>query len=163
MGPLSRPNGLMPRRLPCGSLAFVTTTSMTYAELKSRQREIRDGFPESMSVRVHRALSWLQRSEHEGADADARFIFLWIAFNAAYAQEFEDRQGASERQLLVAFLDELIAVDRSNALYDIVWRRYPGAIRQLIDNKYVFKPFWDYAKLRIPEQLWLERFEQSKQ
>ena len=45
--------------------------------------------PEPYRVRLHRALSWLARAEKDEEDADARFIFLWIAFNAAYADEGE--------------------------------------------------------------------------
>ena len=36
-------------------------------------------------MRTHRALSWLNRAEQESEDLDARFIFLWIAFNSAYS------------------------------------------------------------------------------
>lgn len=42
-------------------------------------------YPEATRVRIHRALSWLERAEKESKDPDATFIFLWIAFNAACA------------------------------------------------------------------------------
>lgn len=58
---------------------------IVHATLKAKQRAIRDGFPETMGLRVHRAISWVGRAEDCGDDHDARFIFLWIAFNAAYA------------------------------------------------------------------------------
>ncbi|MDD2599899.1 MAG: hypothetical protein PHO37_11855 [Kiritimatiellae bacterium] len=35
-------------------------------------------------LRVHRALSWLQAT-NESPAPDAKFIFLWIAFNAVDA------------------------------------------------------------------------------
>ena len=38
---------------------------------------------------MHRALSWLQRAEAAGEDDDVAFVCLWIAFNAAYADESE--------------------------------------------------------------------------
>jgi hypothetical protein len=78
---------------------------MDYARLKARHRAEREGYPQNLSLRVHRALSWLDRAEraaHElvephrrpgmprgrrDADLDAQFIFLWIAFNAAHATE----------------------------------------------------------------------------
>jgi len=60
-----------------------------HAALKAKQRAIRSGFPETMGLRAHRAISWIGRAEACGADDDARFIFLWIAFNAAYADERE--------------------------------------------------------------------------
>jgi hypothetical protein len=65
---------------------MTTKTGITHAELKTKRRAVREGFPQTMSLRVHRAISWIGRAEACGADADARFIFLWIAFNAAYAQ-----------------------------------------------------------------------------
>ena len=37
------------------------------------------------TLRMHRALSWLQRAEAAGEDDDVAFVCLWIAFNAAYA------------------------------------------------------------------------------
>lgn len=38
----------------------------------------------NLRLRAHRALSWLDRTE-QADDLDGSFIFLWIAFNAAYA------------------------------------------------------------------------------
>ena len=49
---------------------------MNFVVLKKRQRELRDGFPESLGLRTHRALSWLKRAEREARDNDVRFIFL---------------------------------------------------------------------------------------
>jgi hypothetical protein len=40
--------------------------------------------PESLTLRVHRAISWLGPVEKEVDDADVRFILLWIGFNSAY-------------------------------------------------------------------------------
>ena len=42
-----------------------------HALLKARQREIRDSFSPSLSLRTHRALSWLKRAEQETEDDDA--------------------------------------------------------------------------------------------
>ncbi|MCP4457324.1 MAG: hypothetical protein GY816_04765, partial [Cytophagales bacterium] len=58
--------------------------------LKTRHREIRDSMPQNLTLRIHRALSWLNCAEHM-EDDDSKFIFLWIALNAAYANEFPDR------------------------------------------------------------------------
>lgn len=63
--------------------------ALEHAALKTKQRAIRAGFPETMGLRAHRAISWIGRAEACGDDDDARFIFLWIAFNAAYADERE--------------------------------------------------------------------------
>jgi hypothetical protein len=62
----------------------------SHKELKARQRRERHAHSPSVALRVHRALSWLGRAEKERADDDARFVFLWVAFNAAYATESHD-------------------------------------------------------------------------
>ena len=54
---------------------------INYQSLKAQQREQRDGYSINLGLRVHRALSWLNRAEQAHDDQDAQFIFLWIAFN----------------------------------------------------------------------------------
>ena len=136
--------------------------TFSYVELKDRQRAERDSFPEALSLRTHRALSWLCRAEEEEDDDDAQFLFLWIAFNAAYANEILDRRGFTERRLLLRFLHRLIDSDDDQMLYEAIWDHFPDAIRLLIANKYVFQPFWDYHNGLIDEQDWTERFERSQ-
>jgi hypothetical protein len=55
---------------------------MDHDTLKARQRAERHPHPTDLGLRVHRALSWLKRADHEADDQDARLLFLWIAFNA---------------------------------------------------------------------------------
>ena len=50
------------------------------------------------TLRMHRALSWLQRAETAGDDDDVAFICLWIAFNAAYAQDLGDGASGTSRR-----------------------------------------------------------------
>ena len=133
-----------------------------HALLKARQREIRDSFSPSLSLRTHRALSWLNRAEQESSDDDARFLFLWIAFNAAYANELPDRQVFSERRLLVQFLNRLVKSDKESLLHEIVWNQFSNSIRMLIDNKFVFQPFWDYQSGKISENAWQTYFDKSR-
>ena len=76
-----------------------------YNTLKNRQRQERVNYPDNLGLRVHRALSWLNRAEQE-ADPDSRFIFLWIAFNAAYATDIDHREGLSEQRTFNAFLEK---------------------------------------------------------
>ncbi len=135
---------------------------LDYQGLKARHREVREQFPHSLSLRVHRALSWLKRAEQETQDHDAQFIFLWVAFNAAYANQVPDRQNASERTLFQGFLGRLIATDSENLLYELVWNRFSGAIRLMIDNQYVFQPFWDYHNGLLREEAWQSAFTRSK-
>jgi len=135
---------------------------LDYPGLKARHREIREHFPHSLNLRVHRALSWLKRAEAETSDDDAQFIFLWVAFNAAYANQVPDRQNSSERKMFQAFLHRLIESDSQRLLYELVWDRFPGAIRLMIDNQYVFQPFWDYHNGLVGEEEWQAAFQKSK-
>ena len=57
---------------------------MNFDDLKTIHRDNRVNFKEEFSTRIHRSLSWIKRAEMESEDSDASFIFLWIAFNAAY-------------------------------------------------------------------------------
>ncbi len=129
--------------------------------LKTRHREERDNYPDNLSLRVHRALSWLRRAEQE-ADRDSRFIFLWIAFNAAYATDIDDREGLSEQRTFNAFLKKLHDLDTAARLNDLVWTAYPNAIRVLLDNPYVFSCFWDHQKGQKTEDQWKHSFESAK-
>jgi len=135
---------------------------LTYQELKARHRHLRDDFSPSLSLRTHRALSWLQRAEQETDDLDAQFIFLWISFNAAYANEIHDRKQFTERRLSLGFLKQLIKLDTKRLLYQITWDEFPKSIRLLIDNKYVYQPFWEYQNGRLDGDEWLSRFSRSK-
>jgi len=135
---------------------------LSFKMLKAMHRSERDSFPDELSLRTHRALSWLDRSEQEGDDGDGRFIFLWIAFNAAYAQEIHDRRGFTERRLLIRYLGRLMEADDHKLVYNAVWNSYSDSIRILLDNRFVFQPFWDYHAGRIDEADWLERFRKSK-
>lgn len=82
----------------------------SYELLKARQRAERDGHPPNLALRVHRALSWLNRAE-QADDPDGRFIFLWIAFNAAYATEIDPKYRLPEQDTFRAFLQKLVDLD----------------------------------------------------
>ena len=84
-----------------------------YQALKTRQRAERETYHPNLGLRVHRALSWLNRAEQSGEDLDGRFIFLWIAFNAAYATEIDERYWLSEQATFRDFLRKLIDLDSS--------------------------------------------------
>ena len=135
---------------------------LSHNTLKTRHREVRDSMPQNLSLRIHRALSWLNCAEHM-EDADSKFIFLWIALNAAYANEFPDRNKFSEQKVLNNFLKILLEVDDEKMLNKIVWQEFPNSIRLLIDNQHVFQPFWDYQNQRIGEEEWRSAFIRSKE
>lgn len=133
---------------------------LSHATLEARQRAERVQHAGGSALRIHRALIWLQRSEL-CEDDDGRFIFLWIAFNAAYANELGEMRMAQSR-LLGDFLQRLSQLDSCDHLYDLVWRRYTGAIRLLLDNRDVFQPYWDHQNGLAGSEVWESRFTSAK-
>lgn len=135
---------------------------MPYAELKARHRAERDQQHPNLSLRIHRALSWLQRAE-QAEDLDGRFIFLWIAFNAAYATEINDEYRGSERSCFSSFLEKLVSLDRERRLEMLTWEEFPRSIRVLLNNRYVYQAFWDYQRGKIYREEWEQSSERGKQ
>ena len=121
----------------CGAARWISTTP----DCKRGARRIEAKYPGGLALRVHRALSWLARAERSDGDDDARFIFLWISLNAAYGDEIQ-RETAPEQAILDRFFSRLVALDSANLLYELVWAKFPGPVRLLLDNRYVFQPFW---------------------
>ncbi|MEP6389011.1 MAG: hypothetical protein ABJ056_03710 [Halioglobus sp.] len=135
-------------------------TEKDYAALKARQRAEREGWPTSLALRVHRALSWLQRAE-QCDDEDGRFIFLWIAFNAAYANDIDDRVRDPEQKVFNRFLSKLQQLDSDKVLYELIWQEFSKSIRVLLQNQYVFQPFWDHQNALVTEEEWKARFDRA--
>jgi hypothetical protein len=143
------------------SLKSMTGSSLEHSALKQRHRMVRDGHPTSLTLRIHRALSWLNRAE-QADDVDGKFIFLWIAFNAAYAQELDDSDRTSDKATFTAFLQKLCDLDTSKRIDDLIWKEFSGSIRALLDNPYVFHLFWEFQRGRIDERDWKDHFASAK-
>ena len=134
---------------------------ITLETLHARWDRVRDTLPEHLGLRVRRALSWLERAEKEEGDDDAAFIFYWIAFNAAYARDGPHVPDSTERHRFADFFEMVLPLDRDNTVYDAIWRRFPNSIRVLLDNKFVFQPFWNHHAGRGHDD-WERSFEGSK-
>lgn len=128
--------------------------------LKTKLKAQEGRHAEPARIRIHRAISWLGRAEAESSDLDARFVFLWIAFNAAYAQEFGHE--ATQREQLRAFFARLLAVDATRRLHGVLFDRYSGPVRVLIDNRFVFEPFWRALREHDGSGAWERAFEAGK-
>lgn len=134
---------------------------MDFNTLKARQRKERENHPPNLALRVHRSLSWLGRAE-QADDVDGRFIFLWIAFNAAYATEIDESSRLSEQETFKAFLSKLSELDKQGRISDLVWKEFSGSIRILLDNPFVFHSFWEFQRGKISEADWQNRFASGK-
>jgi hypothetical protein len=60
---------------------------MDYNLRQLRHRAERAHYPHHESLRVDQTLSWLYRDKSCENGLDGQYVFLWIVFNAAYAQE----------------------------------------------------------------------------
>lgn len=96
--------------------------SLSFARLKAKQRSIRESFPQNFGLRVHRSISWIGRAENEEQDLDARFLFYWIAFNAAYADERDVR---GEREAFAWFSENFASSMRITEFTTLYGQPFP--------------------------------------
>ena len=101
--------------------------------------------PETLTIRLHRAISWLKSAEKQDDNLDLKFISLWIAFNACYAVDLNGISSKPEKAKLRDFTSSLVEFDRSR-LYNLLWEKYSGPVKVLIENKFVFEKFWEYNR-----------------
>ena len=129
-------------------------------KLGRRLRGKRSIWPKERELRLYRAISWLRRAEElvQAKDDDFAFIALWISVNACSA--VDDGEGPNHRREFRLYLKKLASLDSSHEIYNILWHNFPGFVRLLIDNQYVFDPFWD--SLRNGDDNWKERFDKSR-
>ena len=75
--------------------------------------------------RIRRAFSWLERSEKARSN-EGKFIFLWIAFNAAYGGEptIMDDPPLPENRLIRNFLREIQKRDEHDKIGAILLEKH---------------------------------------
>lgn len=109
---------------------------------------------EPLPLRTYRAISWLRAARDQGAgNPDVAFILRWIAFNAAYAQDLSPRR-PQELDALVLYLETLVDVDTRRSIDKAIWHKSSGTIGRLLDNQYIFNPFWSHAKEKESNSDW---------
>jgi hypothetical protein len=100
---------------------------------------------EILTIRIHRAISWLKSAEKQEGNLDMKFISLWISFNACYAVDINGLSSKSEKGKLRDFTSSLVEFDRTR-LYNLFWEKFSGPVKVLIENKFVFEKFWEYTR-----------------
>lgn len=131
-----------------------------FTTLKKKQRRLRDGFDAALSLRVHRAISWIRGAERAAADGDddGAFISYWIAFNAAYVQRPQLQQQFQDKDLFRLYFERIVRLDRKGVVYDAVWGQFGGPIRTLLDNQFVYQPYWRWRHGEDGYRNWREHF-----
>jgi hypothetical protein len=108
--------------------------------------------PETLTIRIHRAISWLKSAEKQDGNLDMKFISLWIALNTCYAVDLNGISSKPERAKLRDFTSSLVLYDRSR-LYNLFWEKFSGPVRILIENKFVYEKFWEFNRGEIQDYL----------
>ena len=101
--------------------------------------------PETLTIRAHRAISWLKSAEKQEDNLDLKFISLWVSFNACFAVNINSLNSKPEKAKLREFTSSLVQFDQ-NRLYNLFWEKFSGPVKVLIENKFVFKKFWEYTR-----------------
>jgi hypothetical protein len=108
--------------------------------------------PETLTIRIHRAISWIKSAEKQDGNLDMKFISLWIALNTCYAVDLNGISSKPERAKLRDFTSSLVQYDRSR-LYNLFWEKFSGPVRMLIENKFVYEKFWEFNRGEIQDYL----------
>ena len=140
----------------------MTRSVYSHKALKDKQRTLRDAFHPHLGLRVHRSLSWLNRAEKDRDDSDSAFIFLWIAFNAAYAEDIPQIHTSSERGMFGEFLERILSFDSEGMIYKAIWQKFSGPVRLIMNNPYIYQPFWHHHNGIDGYEDWEQRFDRSK-
>lgn len=53
-------------------------------------------------------------------------------------------------------------LDKDKVLYQLIWEEFSRSIRVLLDNHFVYQPFWDYQNELIGQGEWKTKFDRSK-
>lgn len=116
-------------------------------------------FNENFRLKIWRSLSWLKNAEHN-EQLDIKFVSLWIAFNAAYADELSDIQG--DKNTFINFLRSVCKYNTTNSLQKILNKYHQTKIKQILELPYTFQPFWDFYNGKKTENDWLRMFNAAK-
>lgn len=130
------------------------------SRLKSKLKEQSSAINENDAIRLHRAISWVKCAEDQVDNPDLKFITLWIAFNACYADNDADEFVLSEKRRFKDFIHKLVKCDDEERFFKLLWYKFSGPVRLLIDNKYAYKQFWDAQRGENID--WERLFNQSK-
>ncbi len=137
-------------------------SGVSHEELRRQCLAVWERLPEGLQLRIHRALSWIGRAEQESDDDDAAFIFYWIGFNAIYSEDRQDAEWVREQESFREYFGKIVGLDGREVVYNAIWQRFSNEIKDLLNNRYVFEPFWKHHN-RVPGyRNWTSLFAESK-
>jgi len=97
--------------------------------------------------RLQRAKSWYRQSRKVTNGSDEQFLFLWIAFEAAYGSELDSKyeSDTSKSTRFRKFIDNILVRDKKDVIEKHIKREFTPMLR-LLENKYTFEPFWKHIR-----------------
>jgi len=133
---------------------------MSSSDLKRKLKQNKV-MPENLTVRLHRAISWLKCAEENTTNHDLQFLSLWISYNACYAIDEKSENDLTERKQFNEFISKLVSHDHEKRFYNLLWQKFSGPVRMIIENQFIFKPFWDAQ--RGEKVNWKKLFDKSNE
>ena len=112
--------------------------------------------------RIERCESWIAQAKKSKNNKDVSFIFWWIAFNALYDYEDENFEREKQRKLQQAFFRKIIDCDTNERIYRTVLMGFDNVIKKLIQNRYLFEPYWEKRNGNPIHSDWSTKFAKSK-
>ena len=132
------------------------------AYLNYKERKIE--FDENFRIKLHRTFSWLKQAD-EAPNEDLRYICLWIAFNSVYGKEREPQNiGTSlgDRHSFQRYLAVISNLDKNRRIITAIRKNLKEIIRELLENRYTFQPYWDYYNGKKEFSEWERAFQKAK-
>jgi hypothetical protein len=114
---------------------------------------------ESLNIRLYRSISWLKAAKKQEQDIDMAYLCLWVSFNACYAVDEDGDTTLGEKEKFRQFIARLVRHDEEKRIFNILWEKFSNAVRVMLENRYVFKPFWDYQRSQTGS--WKKKLENS--
>ena len=152
----------MPEFRPVGRARF--------KELDDRRRKDfpyeKDG-DKNLNLRLRRSVSWLGRAEEfyysDRPDLVIAFTCYWISFNALYDKDpYLIFPPPAAKDAFGAFFETVIGYDDERTVFNEIWQNFEGPIRVLLNNRFVFEPFWKHHNGVKGYENWRDSFERSK-
>ena len=115
--------------------------------------------PCDFTVRITRADTWLARAKQirNAGDPDLTFVLYWTAFNAAYAR---DPAGGNAECEFKDYFRKLLSRDRG-AIHDTIRACFPDPIKNILKNRYLFLPFWNFLNDKPKSASWEHCFQKA--
>ena len=120
----------------------------------------------TLRLRWRRCTSWMEQAEQEivNRKLDEAFIFCWIAFNAAYAQDTQEQRESFELEAIRKYFGILAELDTEKSIPKAIFdneNRW-NQIQEILGNQYIFQDFWKAQQGNYRPISWEESMKRSK-